>query len=60
METLNIKFNNGNLAILCSGCRKILKTGIDFTTEELNYCTGKSKKKLPAQYCEKCTIKKSE
>jgi hypothetical protein len=47
------KFNSGNLAILCSRCSKIIKTGIDFTEQELKDIKRKYRK-LPAQYCETC------
>lgn len=56
-EYLKIKFNSGNLAILCSKCSRIIKVGKDFTKEELDFATGKSKKKLPAQYCLHCQLK---
>jgi hypothetical protein len=46
------KFNNGNLAILCSKCSKIIKVGYEFTEEEMDACMGKSE--LPTQYCNKC------
>jgi hypothetical protein len=48
-----IKFNGRNLALLCSKCRNIIKTGKDFTEEELDYafsiCVNMDEK-----YCEKC------
>lgn len=47
-----VKFNNGNLAMICSGCRTIIKTGKDFTEKELNFVFEKGK--LLPQYCEKC------
>jgi hypothetical protein len=47
-----IKFNNGKLALLCSNCSVIIKTGIEFTeTEKLFF---KDKGKLLPQYCNKC------
>ena len=46
------KFNNGNLALLCSKCSVIIKTGIDFTQEEHLACQGK--RYLEPQYCDKC------
>jgi hypothetical protein len=49
-----IKFNGGNLAMLCSKCKVIIKTGKDFTPEELEFTLGKSKKVLPRQFCEQC------
>lgn len=60
MEKAVIKFNGGNLALLCSGCSVIIKTGVDFTQEELDYVLEKSKNTLPPQYCEKCKTDESE
>lgn len=51
------KFNNGNLAILCSRCSKIIKTGKDFTEQEWEDFK-ENHRKLPAQYCETCKEKK--
>lgn len=56
MEKLIIKFNNGNLAILCSGCSKILKVGYQFTPEELDFAKGVIDF-LPPQYCSDCQNK---
>jgi hypothetical protein len=53
-EKAIVKFNGGNLAMLCSGCRVIIKTGKDFTPEELEFTLGKRKDVLPPQYCNKC------
>jgi hypothetical protein len=53
-----IKFNGGNLAIICSQCSKIIKTGKDFTSEELEFAL--KDKYLPPQYCEQCVIKDTE
>ena len=36
MEKAVIKFNGGNLALLCSKCSVIIKTGKDFTKEEMD------------------------
>jgi hypothetical protein len=47
-----IKFNGGNLALLCSKCRIILKTGKDFTEKELKFVFEKGQ--LLPRYCEKC------
>ena len=52
MSKAVIKFNGGRLAILCSKCHKILKTGKDFTDAERKYV--KSEVQLPAQYCVNC------
>ena len=51
------KFNNGNGALLCSGCSVIIKEGYEFTNEEKKayFCKGK----LDAQYCDKCTKKRT-
>ncbi len=56
MKTATIKFNNGNLAILCSKCSVIIKVGKDFTEEEKQAACGKWK--LPPQYCDKCKDEK--
>jgi hypothetical protein len=56
MDKAIIKFNGGNLAILCSGCSVIIKTGVDFTLEEMEFVLIKDKH-LEPQYCEKCVIK---
>jgi len=60
MEKAIVKFNGGNLAMLCSGCSVIIKTGVDFTPEELEFTLGKRKEVLPPQYCEKCKSKQNE
>ena len=52
-EKAIIKFNGGELALLCSGCSVIVKTGKDFNKEELDFATGPSDY-LPELYCEKC------
>lgn len=59
-ETAIIKFNNGNLALLCSGCRVIIKTGREFTDEELDATLGGDKNILPPQYCETCKNKSND
>ena len=46
------KYNNGNLALLCSKCSVIIKEGYEFTEDELLACQGK--KYLKPQYCNKC------
>ena len=54
---LRVKWNGGALALLCSKCSGIIKTGKDFTIEELNFVNkGGSQAKywLPPQYCDKC------
>jgi len=52
MEKAIIKFNGGNLALLCSKCRVIIKTDKDFTQEELDFALRE--KHLDPQYCNKC------
>ena len=52
MEKAIVKFNNGNLALLCSGCRVIIKEGKDFSYQEKKFVQGDMY--LPPQYCEKC------
>ena len=55
-EKAIIKFNNGNLAILCHSCRVIIKEGIDFTEQEKKYAKGEID--LHPQFCVKCIDKK--
>jgi hypothetical protein len=52
MKQATIKYNNGNLAILCSKCSIIIKTKKDFNEEETMFSLGKSK--LKEQFCDKC------
>jgi hypothetical protein len=56
---LIIKYNNGMGAILCSGCRKIIKEGFEYTEEEYKYSRG-GIDHLPPQYCEQCKSKQNE
>ena len=51
-EKAIFKFNSGNLALLCSGCHKIIKVGHEFTEDELKACRGE--KSIKPQYCENC------
>jgi len=51
-EKAIFKFNNGNGALLCSKCRVIIKTGRDFTEEEIKAIKGKLD--MPPQYCKQC------
>lgn len=53
MEKATVKFNGGLLALLCSKCAVILKTGKDFTEEEKKFAMGEAH--LPPQYCKRCT-----
>lgn len=57
MEKAIIKFNGGNLALLCSGCSVIIKTGVDFTPEEMEFAL--KSKHLEPQYCEQCKSKQN-
>jgi hypothetical protein len=59
MEKAIIKYNGGSLALLCSKCKVIIKTGKDFTKEELEFTLTKGKH-LDPQYCEKCKNKQNE
>lgn len=59
MEKAVVKFNNGNLAVLCSYCHKIIKTAKDLTNDELFLVLGEDKNRLPAQYCETCKDKQN-
>jgi len=43
-KVANVKFNNGNGALLCSQCRVIIAYGFDHTDEE--------------HYCPKCALVK--
>ena len=49
------KFNNRHGALLCSGCRVILKEGYRFSDEEMAAMKGEGE--LEAQYCKKCEDK---
>jgi len=53
-ERLIVKFNGGRGAILCSGCRVIIKEGYEFTPEETKYIRGELDYDLPIQFCDKC------
>lgn len=55
MEKAIIKFNGGNLALLCSNCRVIIKTGVEFTPEEMEFAL--KNKHLDPQYCDDCKLK---
>lgn len=55
MSKAIFKFNNGNGALLCSKCRVIIKTGIDYTTEEKRAAYNDGE--LDAQYCDECKLK---
>jgi hypothetical protein len=55
MGTAKFKFNNGNMAILCSNCDKIVKTGKDFTEQEWKALEGKGD--VESVYCVDCKDK---
>ena len=59
MEKAIVKFNGGNLALLCSKCSAIIKTGKDFTEEELEFAMTKGKH-LDPMYCEQCKSKQDD
>lgn len=59
IEKAILKFNGGNLALLCSKCSVIIKTGKDFTPEELKFAMTKGKH-LDPLYCDKCKNKNNE
>jgi len=52
------KFNNSHGALLCSGCRVILKEGYRFSDEEMAAMKGEGE--LEAQYCNTCEAGKEE
>jgi hypothetical protein len=56
MEKCIIKHNSSLGAILCSTCRKIIKTGKDFTPDEVAYIRGELETPLPPQYCDSCKL----
>lgn len=53
MERATVKFDGGNIAILCSYCRKILRKGKDLTNEEM-FTLFSADNYLPAEYCDSC------
>ena len=55
-EKAIIKFNGGNLALLCSNCRVIIKSGKDFTKEESDFVMIEDAH-LDPQYCDDCKLK---
>ena len=55
MGTAKFKFNNGNMAIICSNCDKIVKTGKDFTEQEWAAMEGRGDVK--SVYCDECKDK---
>jgi hypothetical protein len=59
MEKAIIKYNGGLLALLCSKCRVIIKTGKDFTKEESDFAMIEDAH-LDPLYCEKCKSNEKE
>lgn len=57
MEKAIFKFNGGLGALLCSGCRVIMRTAKDFLPEELKAIRGELNYELPPKYCEQCKSK---
>lgn len=57
MEKAIFKFNSSLGALLCSGCRKIIKIGKQFTDEEWKHFIGELNPPLSPQYCEQCKSK---
>ena len=55
MNKATLKFNNGNGALLCSGCRVILKQG--FELSHIDWKCIRGEQELEAQYCKKCENK---
>ena len=51
-EKAILKFNSRVGALLCSGCRRIISTGNEFTEKEWMALQGKLD--LPPQYCKDC------
>jgi len=52
MKTAIFKYNNGNGAILCSNCHKIIRSGNTLTEKDRKY--GRGELELKAQYCDLC------
>lgn len=48
------KYNGGLGALICSECRVILKTGDEFTDDEIAAIKGHEF--MPAQYCLRCKL----
>lgn len=48
------RYNGGRGALLCSGCKVILKTGDQFTEEEIAAIKGHAH--LDPQYCLRCKL----
>lgn len=52
------KYDNGNVALLCSNCHKIIKEGWKFSEKESKAIKGEVL--LSSQYCEECTNKRKD
>ena len=55
-ENAILKFNGGNLALLCSDCARIIKVGYEFNEEERKFVKGEIDK-LPPLFCQECIDK---
>ena len=53
-DKAQFRYNGGLGALLCSGCKVILKTGADFTDEEIAAIKGHEP--MPPQYCLRCQL----
>jgi hypothetical protein len=51
-----LKFNGGNLALLCSDCSVIMKVGVEFNEEERKFAKGEIDH-LPPLFCQNCISK---
>jgi ferredoxin len=51
-DTAIFKFNSRRGALLCSNCRVIIKTGEEFTEEEMKAMRGEIE--IDSQYCKEC------
>ena len=58
-KVANVKFNNGNGALLCSQCRVIIAYGFDHTDEE-HYCPNCALIKLSEIGQEKSEVSNNE
>jgi hypothetical protein len=51
-----LKFNGGNLALLCSDCSVIMKVGYEFNEQEKKFAKGEIDNLVPL-FCQKCINK---
>ena len=56
-EKAEVKFNGGNLALLCQHCRVVIKEGYQFTPKENQMFQEGTWK---AQSCDGCRVKHGE